>query len=66
MKKYEYKSVIVSMESSFMDFKYDKVIDVINSNAAEGWRYVDFFPRHQATHGWVYAAELIFEREIEE
>ena len=39
--------------------------ELIDQHAAEGWRYVGFFPTAFTGHGGISIVDLVFEREME-
>ena len=59
---YEYKYVSVDREGwVFSGFQGCR--EIIDSHAAEGWRYVGYVPVKIDGHGVPIAIDLIFERE---
>ena len=45
------------------EYRFEKLRDVINRYANEGWRYVGFVPVLQRGNGYIEEIELIFEKE---
>ena len=45
------------------EYRFEKLHDVINRYANEGWRYVGFVPVLQRGNGYIEEIELIFEKE---
>lgn len=45
------------------EYRFEKLRDVINRYANEGWRYVGFMPVLQRGNGYIEEIELIFEKE---
>ena len=61
---YQYKYVHLDTDDDFFTgpLKHRELID---QHAAEGWRYVGFFPTAFTGHGGISIVDLIFEREKE-
>ena len=64
MKKYEYQRINVEIKTGFFDNKLkDDYFDIIQHEAALGWRLVEIFSPGVGSYGASCWADLIFERE---
>ena len=45
------------------EYRFEKLRDVIDEYANDGWRYVGFVPVLQRGNGYIEEIELIFEKE---
>lgn len=45
------------------EYRFEKLRDVIDKYANDGWRYVGFVPVLQRGNGYIEEIELIFEKE---
>ncbi|MCI6055181.1 DUF4177 domain-containing protein [Dysosmobacter sp.] len=59
---YEYKYLPVETGGGFLSGSREHR-ELIDRYAAEGWRYVGFFPVAFTGHGGISNVDLIFERE---
>ena len=60
---YEYKYVTIKAKGIPLEFKERR--EVIDSHAAEGWRYAGWMPvGHNTGYGGITQIDLIFEREV--
>ena len=68
MYKYEYETVVCSFSSWGLGagnvYSVENYREIINSRAADGWRYVGFIPTEQRGTGHTEELDLIFEKEI--
>ena len=58
---YQYKYIPVDTGGGFLSGSREHR-ELIDKYAAEGWRYVGFFPVSFTSHGGISQVDLIFER----
>ncbi|MBR3503660.1 MAG: DUF4177 domain-containing protein [Clostridia bacterium] len=64
MKKYEYERIHVEIKAGFLENKLkDDYFEIIQREAALGWRLVDIFSPGVGCYGASSWVDLIFERE---
>ena len=61
---YQYKYVPLDTGGGFFSRAWEHR-ELIDQYAAEGWRYVGFFPTAFTGHGGISIVDLVFEREME-
>ena len=59
---YQYKYIPVDTGGGFLSGSREHP-ELIDKYAAEGWRYIVFFPVSVTGHGGISQVDLIFERE---
>ena len=60
---YQYKYIPVDTGGGFLSDTREHR-ELIDAYAAEGWRYVGFFPVSFTSHGGIKSVDLIFERAV--
>lgn len=61
---YKYHRVTTKVSGlGITEYRFEKLHEVIDRYASEGWRYVGFVPVLQRGNGYIEEMDLIFEKE---